>query len=152
LATSFSQLQVKKMELELAIDPLFKKASADFDEGGAKGLLLNHLAIDSSGRIVFDSSDDAQDPTMEQTDMETQEIGAFDTRSHSNGLDLHALGLKFLPDLSLLDTQDVCPSLKKFELGNGDASLDLPFLKHPNTWSRSQGTMRILLMQLLILH
>src|ERR1700722_12885315 len=49
------------MELEFAVDPLFKKASADFDEGGAKGLLLNHLSIDSQGRIVFDSSDDAGD-------------------------------------------------------------------------------------------
>ncbi len=59
LAPSFASLQLKKLELEFAVDPLFKKASADFDEGGAKGLLLNHLMIDSQGRIVFDSSDDA---------------------------------------------------------------------------------------------
>ena len=58
LAKDFSSIQVKKMDLELNVDPLFKKASADFDEGGAKGLLLNNLAIDSIGRIVFDSSDD----------------------------------------------------------------------------------------------
>ena len=32
LANSFAQLQLKKMELEFAVDPLFKKASADFDE------------------------------------------------------------------------------------------------------------------------
>src|SRR5205085_2808371 len=38
LATSFAQLQNKKMELEFSVDPLFNKASADFDEGGAKGL------------------------------------------------------------------------------------------------------------------
>ncbi|RMZ88240.1 hypothetical protein DV736_g4529, partial [Chaetothyriales sp. CBS 134916] len=43
LAPSFASLQLKKLELEFAVDPLFKKASADFDEGGAKGLLLNHL-------------------------------------------------------------------------------------------------------------
>ncbi|KAL9484639.1 hypothetical protein ACSS6W_003428 [Trichoderma asperelloides] len=61
LAPSFASLQLKKFELEFAVDPLFKKASADFDEGGAKGLLLNHLMIDSQGRIVFDSSDDAGD-------------------------------------------------------------------------------------------
>ena len=71
LATSFSQLQLKKMELEFAIDPLFKKASADFDEGGAKGLLLNHLGIDAAGRIVFDSSDDAVDAgEIDATDVE----------------------------------------------------------------------------------
>ncbi|CAK7228862.1 hypothetical protein SBRCBS47491_007053 [Sporothrix bragantina] len=61
LAPSFASLQLKKLELEFAVDPLFKKASADFDEGGAKGLLLNHLMIDAQGRIVFDSSDDAND-------------------------------------------------------------------------------------------
>ncbi|CAK7242897.1 MAG: hypothetical protein STHCBS139747_004400 [Sporothrix thermara] len=63
LAPSFASLQLKKLELEFAVDPLFKKASADFDEGGAKGLLLNHLMIDAEGRIVFDSSDDANDVT-----------------------------------------------------------------------------------------
>jgi condensin complex subunit 2 len=67
LATSYAQLQNKKMELEFSVDPLFKKASADFDEGGAKGLLLNHLAIDGKGRIVFDSSDDANDATAEES-------------------------------------------------------------------------------------
>ena len=61
LAPSFNSLQLKKFELEFSVDPLFKKASADFDEGGAKGLLLNHLMIDSQGRIVFDSSDDSVD-------------------------------------------------------------------------------------------
>lgn len=39
------------------MDPLFKKTSADFDEGGAKGLLLNHLSLDGEGRIVFDAGD-----------------------------------------------------------------------------------------------
>src|SRR5438552_14871066 len=65
LAPSFTSLQLKKFELEFAVDPLFKKATADFDEGGAKGLLLNHLSIDAEGRIVFDSSDDAGDATAE---------------------------------------------------------------------------------------
>ena len=39
------------------MDPLFKKTSADFDEGGARGLLLNHLSIDRDGKIIFDASD-----------------------------------------------------------------------------------------------
>ncbi|KAF3914681.1 hypothetical protein AA313_de0205649 [Arthrobotrys entomopaga] len=61
LAKDFSQLQLKKFDLEFSVDPLFKKAAADFDEGGAKGLLLNVLSIDEHGRIVFDSSDDVKD-------------------------------------------------------------------------------------------
>jgi len=32
LAPSFASLQLKKFELEFSVDPLFKKASADFDE------------------------------------------------------------------------------------------------------------------------
>lgn len=50
-------LNVKKLDLEFSVDPLFKKTCADFDEGGASGLLLNHLHINCAGRIVFDASD-----------------------------------------------------------------------------------------------
>ncbi|KAH0499371.1 hypothetical protein TgHK011_006572 [Trichoderma gracile] len=75
LAPSFASLQLKKFELEFAVDPLFKKASADFDEGGAKGLLLNHLMIDSQGRIVFDSSDDAGDADDKKKEGQLDEDG-----------------------------------------------------------------------------
>jgi condensin complex subunit 2 len=50
-------LDLKKFDLEFNVDPLFKKTSADFDEGGARGLLLNHLNISASGQIIFDSGD-----------------------------------------------------------------------------------------------
>ncbi|CRK16389.1 hypothetical protein BN1723_010969 [Verticillium longisporum] len=86
LAPSFASLQLKKFELEFAVDPLFKKASADFDEGGAKGLLLNHLMIDSQGRIVFDSSDDvgdAQTSKSRKQDEEAEDDDADDTHQAS---------------------------------------------------------------------
>lgn len=143
LAPSFDQLRLKKMELEFSVDPLFKKASADFDEGGAKGLLLNHLSIDSDGRIVFDSSDDAEGNATEEgrrDSMDPKEPEADDDKEQSdpvleNGpINIAALGSRFFPDLSKLDSQDICPSLKMFELGSGDASLDLPFLKAPENW------------------
>jgi condensin complex subunit 2 len=57
LVKDFNAIQLKKFDLEFSVDPLFKKTSADFDEGGAKGLLLNHLSLDGEGRIVFDASD-----------------------------------------------------------------------------------------------
>ena len=57
LAKTFSQLQVKRFDLEFSVDPLFKKTSADFDEGGAGGLLMNHLHVDDTMKVVFDSSD-----------------------------------------------------------------------------------------------
>jgi condensin complex subunit 2 len=50
-------LDVKSLDLEFEVDPLFKKTAADFDEGGAKGLLLNHLFISNTGKIIFDASD-----------------------------------------------------------------------------------------------
>lgn len=52
------------------MDPLFKKTSADFDEGGAKGLLLNHLSLDGEGRIIFDASD----TIFEEDEDEKEEI------------------------------------------------------------------------------
>jgi condensin complex subunit 2 len=134
---------LKKFELEFSVDPLFKKASADFDEGGAKGLLLNHLAIDAEGRIVFDSSDDAEavsgveDATSSGNDAEAAEAaeGAAD-EDRVNGvdgddmeIDIKSLQLKFFPDLNTLDGQDICPSLKTFDLGDPAAILDIPFLK-----------------------
>jgi condensin complex subunit 2 len=143
LASSFAQLQLKKMELEFAIDPLFKKASADFDEGGAKGLLLNHLSIDGTGRIVFDSSDDAQESPEHSTEVADEDVDNTETEIEPQPpiaeLDIGSLAAKFFPDLNLLETQDICPSLKTFELGNGDASLDLPFLKAPEDWKQQSG-------------
>lgn len=57
LGKNFSQIAVKKYDLEFSVDPLFKKTSADFDEGGAGGLLMNHLGVDNLARVVFDAGD-----------------------------------------------------------------------------------------------
>lgn len=146
LASSFAQLQLKKMELEFAVDPLFKKASADFDEGGAKGLLLNHLAIDSKGRIVFDSSDDAQDAAERRESVAT-EIAETEDREEDEevdvaDIDISALGAKFFPDIARLSEKDICSSLKTFDIGNKDGSLDLPFLKAPDNWREEQEARR----------
>ena len=151
LAPSFASLQLKKLELEFAVDPLFKKASADFDEGGAKGLLLNHLCINEEGRIVFDSSDDAgegkkqQDKSVEEEDvienrdiensegqaqqMEPQAQPAKQKEPEGIEIDLAALSNKFFPDLSLLDNLDICPSMKDFRLGDPTSALNIPLLR-----------------------
>ncbi|ODV94133.1 hypothetical protein PACTADRAFT_17865 [Pachysolen tannophilus NRRL Y-2460] len=57
LVKSFKAIKLKKLENELIVDPLFKKALTDFDEGGAKSLFLNMLNIDKTGRIMFDTSE-----------------------------------------------------------------------------------------------
>lgn len=155
LATSFSTLQLKKFELEFAVDPLFKKASADFDEGGAKGLLLNHLAIDGHGRIVFDSSDDAVDDSAKTVDGDRQESTAPDSQGNDQTqpeqkqetadtfeddteIDLATLASQFFPDLDRLGDQDICPSLKNFDLGDPNGNLDIPLLKAPEEWRQDK--------------
>ncbi|OJZ80787.1 hypothetical protein ASPFODRAFT_409169 [Aspergillus luchuensis CBS 106.47] len=151
LAPSFASLQLKKFELEFSVDPLFKKASADFDEGGAKGLLLNHLSIDSQGRIVFDSSDDAAEETSKDAEDANQDLeeseepqqpgspsgpsqSADNVFDDNAKIDIAPLASKFFPDLDRLETQDICPSLKNFDLGDPSGSLDIPFLKAPEDW------------------
>lgn len=52
----FESIRVKDLDQNLNIDPLFKKALADFDEGGAKSLLINTLDVDDKLRIVFDAT------------------------------------------------------------------------------------------------
>jgi len=38
-----------------SVDPLYHQTSAQFDEGGAKGLLLNNLGVYGGCRVLFDS-------------------------------------------------------------------------------------------------
>jgi condensin complex subunit 2 len=147
-------LQLKKLELEFAVDPLFKKASADFDEGGAKGLLLNHLSIDSEGRIVFDSSDETAEAKsypnntqMQQTLVDptvppAEELSNLsllpEGQPRDQEINLLSLASKFFPDLSILDSQDICPSMKSFTLGDPSSELNIPFLKASEDWRESQ--------------
>ena len=42
LEASFDSLNVKKLDLTFAMDPLFRRTSAQFDEGGARGGLEQH--------------------------------------------------------------------------------------------------------------
>ena len=150
LVPSFESLRLKKFELEFSVDPLFKKMSADFDEGGAKGLLLNHLSQDNTGRIVFDSSEDPApvggpegidgegnaNGDASQADQEERETQHQDEAL----LDIEGLGAKFFPDLDLLDSQDICPSLKTFALGDSEGTLDLPFLRpSADDWEKDDG-------------
>ena len=57
LEPTLDALNVKKFDLAFAVDPLFHKTSAQFDEGGAHGLLLNNLSVYQGCSIVFDSMD-----------------------------------------------------------------------------------------------
>ena len=160
LASSFAPLQLKKFELEFSIDPLFKKASADFDEGGAKGLLLNNLAIDPQGKIVFDSSDggdntetpgiaDGDLPAGIEDELSSLHTMHIDTNNILKGsdleddtnIDLTALKTQFFQELESLNSQDICPSLSKYHLGDPKSELNIPFLKALDTQVASSPTL-----------
>ncbi|KAG2308857.1 hypothetical protein Bca52824_028605 [Brassica carinata] len=57
LEPSFDSLNVKKFEVAFAVDPLYHQTSAQFDEGGAKGLLLNNLGVYGGCQVLFDSQE-----------------------------------------------------------------------------------------------
>ncbi|KAJ4848570.1 hypothetical protein Tsubulata_040953 [Turnera subulata] len=57
LESSFEALNVKKFDAAFAVDPLYHQTSAQFDEGGAKGLLLNNLGVYGGCRVLFDSQE-----------------------------------------------------------------------------------------------
>ncbi|KZP01619.1 barren [Calocera viscosa TUFC12733] len=123
LAKSYAQLQVKKFDLEFTVDPLFKKTSADFDEGGAMGLLMNHLGVDGSLRIVFDASDcklEEDDVEEELSEMKGAEV------------DLSSLRAKYFPSMDILGDRAISSTLSDFKF-SADQNLDLAFLNLDRT-------------------
>ncbi|KAL0671051.1 hypothetical protein Bca4012_033755 [Brassica carinata] len=57
LEPSFDALNVKKFDVAFAVDPLYHQTSEQFDEGGAKGLLLNNLGVYGACQVLFDSQE-----------------------------------------------------------------------------------------------
>ncbi|XP_027348230.1 condensin complex subunit 2 [Abrus precatorius] len=55
LESSFEVLNVKKFDAAFVVDPLYRQTTAKFDEGGAKGLLMNNLGVYGRCRVLFDS-------------------------------------------------------------------------------------------------
>ena len=106
--------------------------------------MLNHLSIDSEGRIVFDSSDDtdckSQEPDSNDQPPDKQAAKESSGQKPSmKDIDLNALGSRFFPDLGRLEEQDICPSLKNLDLGDPSGSLDIPLLKAPEDWRQDNG-------------
>lgn len=58
------------------MDPLYHQTTAQFDEGGAKGLLLYNLGVYGSCRVLFDSFE-APDKCI-LSDMQTEQAEAID--------------------------------------------------------------------------
>ncbi|KAJ3150236.1 hypothetical protein HDU89_003325 [Geranomyces variabilis] len=122
LEKDINNLNVKTLDLEFMVDPLFKKTSADFDEGGAHGLLLNHLSISSEGKMIFDASDVGV-PADEADNAGTQTAQEEPPRERIDMTKLHA---RFADTFSSLWDQEVCPSLNHFEFSDSTAAMPFP--------------------------
>ena len=107
-------LNLKKFDSEFMVDPLFKKTSADFDEGGARGLLLNHLQIGLNGRIVFDASD--------AYSLHTSTITKEEPKKET--VDVAQLKKLFADALKDLDKVYICPSLRDFQFNSANSDFD----------------------------
>ncbi|ODQ79299.1 hypothetical protein BABINDRAFT_176847 [Babjeviella inositovora NRRL Y-12698] len=143
LAKSFDAIKAKSVESELAVDPLFKKVLADFDEGGAKALLLNMLKGHKSGRVMF----------AEETEESVSELEArigYGKPSHTSDRSpdlpnaqsteaelVTCLGQRFFPDLSLLASFKICPSMDGIEKVLHDDDLT-SLLEEVNVYENNQ--------------
>lgn len=121
----FDTIRMKKLDQELAIDPLFKKALAEFDEGGAKSLLLNTLSIDSSGRVVFDA-------TSTQNAQGVDDVNTQDLIDDAD-VDLSDLGQILFEDPIPIGEKSICPSLDEFRSALDDLHKAKSILNDFNT-------------------
>ena len=75
-ALSFSLLSAA-----YAVDPLFHQTSAQFDEGGAKGLHLHNLSVFRGCEILFDSEEVPQRVMAENKPLQTTPQPTIDLSS-----------------------------------------------------------------------
>ncbi|GAA5843606.1 hypothetical protein JCM3766R1_002427 [Sporobolomyces carnicolor] len=125
LADDFSKLRIKSFDLEFTVDPLFKKTSADFDEGGAGGILMNHLGCDGNMKVVFDAGD-AKLECVEEEDEDEEEA---EEEEEDVEVDIAKLREKCIPQgLISLSSMHLTPSLSSFHFSadpNSALVLDL---------------------------
>uniref|UniRef100_A0A0D9V1R4 Condensin complex subunit 2 n=1 Tax=Leersia perrieri TaxID=77586 RepID=A0A0D9V1R4_9ORYZ len=76
LESSFDSLNVKKFDVAFTVDPLYHQTTAQFDEGGAKGLLLYNLGVYGNCCVLFDSFE-APDKCI-LNDMQTEKSEVID--------------------------------------------------------------------------
>lgn len=112
----YESIQIQKLDQELAIDPLFKKALADFDEGGAKSLLLNTLNIDSTGRVVFDATTNSTTNTgLTEAEVEEQTDETVPMAVDQPAVDISRLKQLLFGEKEDLNGLSLCPSIKELK-------------------------------------
>lgn len=115
LAKSFKQLRSKQIGSEIILDPYFKKTLTEFDEGGAKSLLMNMLGIDREGRVLFDTTESANFKTR-----------ALELRTVPKKLNISRFQDSLGPG-SQFSSLEICPSIDVLTriAANGEATDEL---------------------------
>ena len=107
LESNSENLNLKDLEYQITTDPLFQKTSASFDEGGAKGMLLNNLSVQNGCQIVFDSSDAIDDGSINREGSpDDDELELGDLAGELNDL------------LSSIGGAELTPGFTQFRLGH----------------------------------
>eukprot|EP01113_Clastostelium_recurvatum_P036352 TRINITY_DN5166_c1_g1_i2.p1 TRINITY_DN5166_c1_g1~~TRINITY_DN5166_c1_g1_i2.p1 ORF type:complete len:739 (+),score=173.72 TRINITY_DN5166_c1_g1_i2:319-2217(+) len=112
LETNMDNITAKKIDAEFMVDPLFRKTSAAFDEGGARGLLLNHLSVYRGCELIFDSVDaiDAGGPSDTQAEqVGDEEVDLSELQQLLGGDDWTTL--------------DICPTFRNFHFSAANESI-----------------------------
>ena len=106
LETNMENLNLKDLEYQITTDPLFQKTSASFDEGGAKGMLLNNLSVQNGCQIVFDSSDAIDETSEDSGSPDDDELELGDLAGELNDL------------FSSIGSAELTPGFTRFRLGH----------------------------------
>lgn len=108
LESNEENLCLKDLEYQITTDPLFQKTSASFDEGGAKGMLLNNLNVQNGCQIVFDSSDAIDEGSAEDgaSPVDDDELELGDLAGELNDL------------FSSIGGAELTPGFTQFRLGH----------------------------------
>ncbi|MED6181093.1 hypothetical protein PIB30_016431 [Stylosanthes scabra] len=72
LESSFESLNVKKFDAGFVVDPLYRQTTAQFDEGGAKGLLMNNLGVYGGYTIDLSFAKDCVEDMVQEVRMKDE--------------------------------------------------------------------------------
>ncbi|PXF50142.1 Condensin complex subunit 2 [Gracilariopsis chorda] len=103
LETNLKNITSLKLETDLAVDPLFQKMSAAFDEGGASSMLMNNLPIGPNAQVIFDSGEVADHLVRMGDENDALEEALYDIS-------------KWLPQQPITENDTICaPFLRYFK-------------------------------------
>lgn len=109
LEKSADALNLKQFDLEYAVDPLFKKTSAEFDESSSRGMLLHSLPLSATGQVIFDSTDSSRLQAVAREEPQAATV------------DSSLLKATFATQIASLSGRRLSPTFAEFSLSQSNA-------------------------------